>query len=213
MDRVELIPQRTPHGERLIVDDSEWLTEWERIDRQVFILSDGYRSVERIAMLLHRPVDAIFEICRALTVSGRISLKDKQKTLIMDAQLLKISFESIPDLALFAHQFYGLLFNTFPEARPLFARTDWKKQYQLLMATIATVVSGVERGANLMPTIHKLGEKHSHFGAKPEHYPIVGACLITTFKRTLGGHFSQEMQDAWTTALEIISTEMIRGAA
>lgn len=213
MDQADLIPRRTPNGERLITDHSGWLTEWERLDRQVFVLSDGRRSVERIAILLHRPVDAILQACRALTVSGRISLKDKQMTLVMDAQLLKMSFESIPDLTLFAHQFYGILFNTFPDARPLFAHTDWKKQYQALMATIAAVVSGVERGANLVPTLHKLGEKHSHFGAKPEHYPIVGACLITTFKRALGNHFSQEMQDAWTIALEIISAEMIRGAA
>ncbi|MBV9231911.1 MAG: hypothetical protein JOZ18_21555, partial [Chloroflexi bacterium] len=69
MDNADFVPRRTSNGERLVVDNAAWLTEWERIDRQVFILSDGSRNVGRIALLLHRPVDAIFEICRALTAS------------------------------------------------------------------------------------------------------------------------------------------------
>lgn len=213
MEKADFVPRRTPNGEYLVVDDVRWLTEWERLARQVFILSDGSRNVGRIALLLHRPVDTILNICQALTASGSIALEDKKRTLVMDVPSLKESFESIPDQTLFAHQFYGILFNTFPDARPLFAHTDWKKQYSSLMATIAAVVRGVERGDNMIPTFHQLGEQHRRHGAKPEHYPIVGACLITTFKRALGDNFTQKMQDAWTIAFEVISTEMIKGAA
>lgn len=213
MEKADFVPRRTPNGERIIGGHLGWLTEWERVNRQVFLLSDGSRTVGRIALLLHQPIDTIFEVCRAVTANGHLGLENKKRTLVMNAQLLKISFESIPDRELFAHQFYGILFTTFPDARPLFAHTDWKKQCSSLMATIAAVVRGVEHGENLLPTLHKLGEQHGRYGAKPEHYPIVGACLTATFKRTLGDRFTQEMQDAWAVAFEIISTEMIKGAA
>ncbi|HZR38475.1 MAG TPA: globin domain-containing protein [Ktedonobacteraceae bacterium] len=212
MNLTQHIPCRTSKGERIVTNEVGWLTTWERIYRQVFILSNGYRSVERIALLLKRPAELIAKICRELTVNGYISLQIEKRILVMDAQLLKASFEEIPDRTQFARRFYEILFDTFPDSHALFARTNWNRQYSSLMATLASVVSGVERGENVVPSLHKLGERHARYGAQPDHYPIVGASLIATFKQILGPAFTQEMQDAWTSAFEVISTEMIQGA-
>lgn len=79
------------------------------------------------------------------------------------------------------------------------------------MATLAVVISGVERGENLIPVLHQLGAKHQRYGAAPEHYPAVGAVLLETMYEYLGQAFTQEMQDSWNQAFELISTQMLIG--
>jgi hemoglobin-like flavoprotein len=77
------------------------------------------------------------------------------------------------------------------------------------MATLAAVIASAERGDNLVPTLQKLGAKHYRYGAKPEHYPLVGSVLLETFYEYLGPNFTIEMQDAWNQAYELISEQMI----
>ena len=100
----------------------------------------------------------------------------------------------------------------FPETAVLFQRTDWPRQYSSLMATIAYVVSGVERGENLQPALYKLGATHSHKQVSAEDYPKVGASLIAAFKYTLGPAFTDAMQNSWVAAFDVIASEMINGA-
>lgn len=130
----------------------------------------------------------------------------------MDVYQLKTSFELISDRRQFAQRFYEILFEKFPDTHALFQKTDWEGQYRSLMATLAAVVSGVERGDNLVPALHNLGAKHHRYGAKPEHYPAVGASLIATFQDQLGTNFTPAMLEAWKSAFEVISTEMLQGA-
>lgn len=130
----------------------------------------------------------------------------------MDVLSLKTSLELITDRRQFAQRFYEILFETYPDARPLFEKTDWERQYKSLMGTIAVVVAGVERGDNLTPTLRSLGEKHRHYGTAPEHYPVVGAALLAAFKDQLNTNFTPAMHEAWEGALAVISSEMIQGA-
>lgn len=167
----------------------------------------------RIAELLNRPSDLVSEISQSLAVSGYISLVIARKELYMDVLQLKLSFELIPDRQIFAKTFYSILFSTFPDAKALFANTDWDRQYSSLMATLAAVIAGVEAGENLTPTLHKLGARHKRYGAAAEHYPVVGSCLIATFHQTLKDQFTSQMQDSWSSAFELISNEMLDGAA
>ncbi|MBX5450134.1 globin family protein [Thermogemmatispora sp.] len=128
----------------------------------------------------------------------------------MNALLLKESFEMVaPQKEIFARQFYDRLFTTFPQTRALFARTDMRRQESSLMATLAAVVAGVERGENLEPVLRKLGERHYSYGVQPEHYPLVGQALLATFADFLGPRFTPAMQDAWAQAFEVISAQMI----
>ena len=128
----------------------------------------------------------------------------------MDINMLKQSFEMVaPQKEAFAHSFYERLFAYYPETRSLFAHTNMSRQESSLMATLAVVVAGVERGDNLTPTLHQLGDKHDRYGAKPEHYPLVGGVLLETFHEYLGPRFTPAMQDAWSQAFELISGQMI----
>ncbi len=213
LQKQAIIPRRTPHSLTATIYTSPWAVSWPRLYRQVFWLSDGQRDTQRMATLLHKPEKRIQQVVEELTVSGYISMYLERKILVMDANLLKQSFDMIiPQKEAFAHSFYQRLFSDYPTTRQMFARTDMARQEGSLMATLAVVVSGVERGDNLTPTLRTLGQKHQQYGALPEHYPLVGGVLLETFHEYLGPKFTAEMQDAWSQAFEVISTQMIEGA-
>lgn len=199
--------------ERRTREDLYTLT-WSRLPRQVFWLADGRRDMQRIALLLHRGLPLIQEVIRELQLAGYISLRSERKVLRMNVALLKESFDMIvPQKDVFAHSFYERLFTDYPQTRALFAQTDMRRQENSLAATLATVVAGVQRGDNLVPILQQLGQRHKRYGAQAEHYPLVGAALLETFHQYLGSRFTPEMQEAWEEAFEIISAQMLEGAA
>ena len=127
----------------------------------------------------------------------------------MDARLLRSSFDLIaPDKDQFAEAFYQRLFEKYPQTRPFFANTDMSAQARSLAATLALVVIGVEKGADLTPTLQALGARHKTYGVRPEHYPIVGEILIETFQNTLGSQWTPAFQNAWTQAFSTIAQVM-----
>ena len=88
-----------------------------------------------------------------------------------------------------------------------------RRQESSLIATLAVVVAGVERGENLTQVIRNLGARHHRYGAQAAHYPLVGKLLLQTFQDILGDAFTPQMKDAWGKAYEIISTEMLKGVS
>ena len=127
----------------------------------------------------------------------------------MDARLLRSSFDLIaPNKDQFAEAFYQRLFEKYPQTRPFFANTDMSMQARTLAATLALVVTGVEKGDDLTPTLQSLGARHRTYGVRPEHYPIVGEVLIETFQNRLGSQWTPAFQHAWTQAFSIIAQVM-----
>ena len=127
----------------------------------------------------------------------------------MDASLLRSSFDLIAlDKDQFAEAFYQRLFEKYPQTRTLFANTDMPKQARTLSAILALVVSGVERGDDLTPTLQSLGVRHKTYGVLPEHYPIVGEVLIETFQNRLGPQWIPAFQEAWIEAFTVIAQVM-----
>lgn len=130
----------------------------------------------------------------------------------MNVALLKESFDMIaPHKDAFALSCYQQLFTKYPQAQPLFAHTNMRRQEGALMATLATVIAGVQRGDNLIPTLQRLGQRHKGYGVKAEHYPLLQVVLIETFYHYLGPRFTPQMQEAWEEAFEMVSTEMLKG--
>jgi hemoglobin-like flavoprotein len=131
----------------------------------------------------------------------------------MDVALLKDSFDMIaPHKDAFALSCYQQLFTDYPQAQPLFAQTNMRRQEGALMATLATVIAGVQRGDNLIPTLQRLGQRHKGYGIEAEHYPMLQVVLLETFHHYLGPRFTPHMQEAWEEAFEMISAEMLKGA-
>jgi hemoglobin-like flavoprotein len=186
---------------------------WVRLSRQVYWLASGHRDVSAIAQLLHKAVSLVEDIALQLYDEGYLLIRRERKVLTMNIPLLRQSFDMIaPHKEIFAQRFYERLFFDYPETRQLFAQTDMRRQGGSLVATLAVVITGAERGENIGAVVQALGARHGRYGAKTEHYPLVGAVLIATFREFLKERFTDAMEQSWVEAYEIIAEKMKEGA-
>src|SRR6201992_1023906 len=107
--------------------------------------------------------------------------------------------------------FYGRLFEVAPSVRALFP-DDMTEQRKKLMATLAVVVNGLTNLEAVLPAASALAKRHVGYGAKPEHYPVVGSALLWTLEKGLGDAWTPELAGAWTAAYGTLSTYMITEA-
>ncbi|MEA2908903.1 MAG: hypothetical protein QOJ15_984 [Bradyrhizobium sp.] len=107
--------------------------------------------------------------------------------------------------------FYDRLFETAPSVRGLFP-DDLAEQRKKLMATLAVVVNGLSNLSSVLPAASALAKRHVGYGAKPEHYPVVGAALLWTLEKGLGDAWTPELAAAWTAAYGTLSGYMIAEA-
>jgi nitric oxide dioxygenase len=107
--------------------------------------------------------------------------------------------------------FYGRLFETAPQVKAMFP-ADMTEQRKKLMATLAVVVTGLGNLESILPAASALATRHLSYGAKAEHYPVVGAALLWTLEQGLGDAWTPEVADAWTAAYGALSGFMISEA-
>jgi hemoglobin-like flavoprotein len=107
--------------------------------------------------------------------------------------------------------FYGRLFEVAPSVRALFS-DDMSEQRKKLMATLAVVVNGLTDLPAVLPAASALAKRHVGYGAKPEHYPVVGGALLWTLEKGLGEAWTPELAEAWAAAYGTLSGFMIAEA-
>ncbi|THD75394.1 MAG: hemin receptor [Bradyrhizobium sp.] len=107
--------------------------------------------------------------------------------------------------------FYDRLFEVAPSVRAMFP-ADMTEQRKKLMAMLATVVGGLANLESILPAAGALAKRHVGYGAKPEHYPVVGGALLWTLEKGLGESWTPEVKDAWTAAYGTLSGFMIAEA-
>jgi hemoglobin-like flavoprotein len=107
--------------------------------------------------------------------------------------------------------FYDRLFEVAPSVKPMFP-ADMTEQRKKLMATLAVVVGGLGNLESILPAASALAKRHIGYGAKPEHYPVVGGALLWTLEKGLGESWTPEVKDAWTAAYGTLSGFMIAEA-
>src|SRR3979409_1948316 len=83
------------------------------------------------------------------------------------------------------------LFEVLPSVKPMFP-ADMKEQRKKLMATLAVVVNGLSNLESVLPAASALAKRHVGYGAKPEHYPVVGGALLWTLGKGLGSGWTPE---------------------
>jgi nitric oxide dioxygenase len=131
----------------------------------------------------------------------------------LKVELLEASFDKIkPRAKAFGESFYNHLFTMYPEAKPLFANTDMLAQREKLIKSLVLVVSNLRSPDFLTETLQGLGSRHVEYGALPEHYPLVGNALLTTFEEYLGDEWTDEVKQAWVEAYGAITEIMLEGA-
>ena len=117
--------------------------------------------------------------------------------------------EPIADTA--ASLFYGRLFETAPEVKPLF-KGDMVAQGKKLMQMITVAVKGLTDLGSIVPAVQAMGKRHAGYNVKDEHYAVVGASLLWTLEQGLGEAFTEDTKEAWTVVYGLLATTMIDAA-
>jgi nitric oxide dioxygenase len=107
--------------------------------------------------------------------------------------------------------FYDRLFEVAPSVKAMFP-DDMTQQRKKLMMMLAAVVNGLGNLDSILPAASALAKRHVNYGARPEHYPVVGGALLWTLEKGLGEAWTSDVADAWTTAYGTLSGYMISEA-
>jgi hemoglobin-like flavoprotein len=133
----------------------------------------------------------------------------------MNPSQVKLVQESFAKVAPISEQaaviFYDRLFEVAPVVKAMFP-ADMTEQRKKLMATLAVVVNGLSNLESILPAASALAKRHVGYGARPEHYPVVGGALLWTLEKGLGEAWTPEVASAWTAAYSTLSSYMISEA-
>src|SRR5499426_2590279 len=127
-------------------------------------------------------------------------------------KLVQQSFAKVAPIADHAAViFYDRLFEVAPAVKAMFP-ADMTEQRKKLMGMLAAVVNGLTNLESILPAASALAKRHVGYGAKPEHYPVVGGALLWTLEKGLGEAWTPAVAAAWTAAFGTLSTFMISEA-
>lgn len=127
-------------------------------------------------------------------------------------KLVQQSFAKVAPLSdQVAILFYDRLFEIAPQVRAMFP-PDMTEQRRKLMATLAIVVNGLSDLGSILPAVSSLATRHVAYGARAEHYPVVGSALLWTLEQGLGKDWTAEVEDVWAAAYATLSGFMIKQA-
>jgi nitric oxide dioxygenase len=133
----------------------------------------------------------------------------------MTPDQVKLVQQSFSEVAPISDQaatlFYDRLFEVAPQVKSMFP-ADLTEQRKKLMATLAVVVNGLSDLPSILPAASALAKRHVAYGAKPDHYPVVGAALLWTLEKGLGSGWTPDVANAWTSAYGTLSGYMISEA-
>ena len=133
----------------------------------------------------------------------------------MNSTQVKLVQESFAKVAPISEQaaviFYDRLFEVAPAVRAMFP-DDMTEQRRKLMGVLAAVVNGLSNLESILPAASALAKRHVGYGAKPEHYPVVGSTLLWTLEKGLGNAWTPDVVAAWTVAYGTLSGYMISEA-
>ncbi|WP_412543027.1 globin domain-containing protein [Longispora sp. K20-0274] len=129
------------------------------------------------------------------------------------ARLLKESWTCVEDRGdTLAANFYARVFLADPQLRELFPVTMDVQRSRLLEA-IVQAVQTVDDPDAFAAYLTSLGRDHRKFHARPEHYDVVGNCLIAALTEHVGAAWGPEFEQAWRDAYGVIAATMVAGAA
>jgi hemoglobin-like flavoprotein len=109
--------------------------------------------------------------------------------------------------------FYTRLFAAAPAVKPLFDETDLGRQKAMLLRTLVLVRNSLRNLDAIVPKLRALGARHVAYGAKPEHYLVVGEALIASMAEIAGEAWRPEHERAWGAAFAVVADVMLSGAA
>ena len=108
--------------------------------------------------------------------------------------------------------FYKLLLSEHPEVKPLFnqAHQASGEQPRALANGVLMYARHIDRLEALGPLVAQIINKHVALQVQPEHYPLVGSCLLRAIREVLGEAIATDaVIDAWAAAYQQLADLLI----
>ncbi|MBX9913480.1 MAG: NO-inducible flavohemoprotein [Pseudomonadaceae bacterium] len=108
--------------------------------------------------------------------------------------------------------FYTIMLSEYPEVRPLFnpAHQASGAQSRALANAVLMYAKHIDRLTALGPLVGQIVNKHVALQILPEHYPIVGSCLLRAIREVLGAEIAtDEVIAAWAVAYQQLADILI----
>jgi NAD(P)H-flavin reductase/hemoglobin-like flavoprotein len=130
----------------------------------------------------------------------------------LDPAILQESFAALagrgPELA---EDFYAHLFPPGgPAVIDLFPAHMARQRSRLVDALITIVAQAGDLDA-LAGYLDGLGRHHRIYAARPEHFPLVGECLLATLREAAGPAWTEEVAGTWAAAYALVAQVMTGG--
>lgn len=112
--------------------------------------------------------------------------------------------------------FYRIMLGEYPEVRPLFnqAHQDSGAQPRALAHAVLMYARHIDQLEALGDLATRIIHKHVALRVLPEHYPIVGQCLLRAIREVLGEAVAtREVVEAWAAAYQQLADLLIAGEA
>lgn len=108
--------------------------------------------------------------------------------------------------------FYAILFRDHPEVRSYFnpAHQASGTQARALAASVVAYAQHIDRLEALAGAVPTIVHKHAALGVLPEHYPIVGKCLLQAIREVLGDAATESILDAWAEAYGALARILVQ---
>lgn len=110
-------------------------------------------------------------------------------------------------------RFYEILFERYPQVKPLFDETKQAEQQKMLAGALVAVLDHLEDPPWLEQHLAGLGARHVVYGVTPRMYDFVGECLVATLMEVAGDDWLPAYGTAWAEAYSAIRNLMLAGAS
>lgn len=136
--------------------------------------------------------------------------RTRKSKLGLNVDLLEETFAALaPQGEALVGRFYEELFARYPDVKPMFANTSVAEQEKKLLGALVLVINSLRKPKALVAALTGLGAKHHEYGAKPEHYTAVAETLLDVMAEFAGDLWTEEVQEAWTEALNTVASTML----
>ncbi|SDH50295.1 NO-inducible flavohemoprotein [Pseudomonas panipatensis] len=108
--------------------------------------------------------------------------------------------------------FYQMMLSEYPEVRPLFNQAHQASgdQPRALANGVLMYARHIDELEQLGPLVAQIVNKHVALQILPEHYPIVGACLLRAIREVLGAEIATDaVLEAWGAAYQQLADILI----
>jgi hemoglobin-like flavoprotein len=111
-----------------------------------------------------------------------------------------------------ADRFYQRLFATAPAMRQAFP-ADIAAQHRKFIDMLVAVVQLLRKPEEAGQLLRETGSTHRKYGARPEHYALVGQSLLEAMALEFGDAWSEQLAQEWSQAIELVSSAMIEAGS